>query len=56
MFPQTQCILEVKVDNKIPQWVTGGIQRYSLEQRPVPKYVMAVEFLNLAQIQTGVYL
>lgn len=47
--PDTLVILEVKATRGIPVWVAEGARTVELVQKPVPKYVMAVEKLGLDQ-------
>ncbi|HXV63082.1 MAG TPA: polyphosphate polymerase domain-containing protein [Vicinamibacteria bacterium] len=52
----TLFVLEVKTTNGIPHWVTEGAVATELRQVPVPKYVLAVEKLQLTETApSGVY-
>ncbi len=46
-LPDTLLVLEVKSTGPIPRWVYQGVQEVELVQKPVPKYVMAMETLGL---------
>lgn len=50
LMPDTLSIMEVKVTGTVPSWVTDGAQMVELIQKPVPKYVLAVEKLRLQQM------
>ena len=52
-MPDTLVILEVKATNAIPRWVHDGIIAGELQQRPIPKYVTAMEHLHLHQTSSG---
>ncbi len=47
LLPETRVICEVKAPERLPRWVFSGVQAAELVQRPVPKYIMAVEKLSL---------
>ncbi len=47
IMPDTLVILEVKATTGIPAWVAEGARNVELVQKPVPKYVLAVEKLGL---------
>ena len=49
IMPDTLVILEVKATSGIPAWVAEGARTVELVQKPVPKYVLAVEKLGLEQ-------
>ena len=52
-----QFIFEVKATNGVPPWVVEGVKLGEMRQVPVPKYVMAVERLQLHKTTpSGVYL
>jgi hypothetical protein len=57
LMPDGLVILEVKATHGIPPWVTDGALTVELQQRPVPKYVIAVERLGMATAtpSAGVY-
>lgn len=54
VLPETEMILEIKGPDRLPPWVYRGIEWCELRQDTVPKYVMAVEALNLVQLNAGV--
>ncbi len=47
LLPEIRVICEVKATRALPRWVFRGVQAAELVQRPVPKYVLAVEKLGL---------
>ncbi len=47
IMSDTLVVLEVKATGGIPAWVAEGARCVELVQRPVPKYVLAVEKLGL---------
>jgi hypothetical protein len=51
----TQFIVEIKSDGRLPSWVQQGIQAAELQQRAISKYVVGVEKLGLPRRETGVY-
>ncbi len=53
LIPDTLVILEVKATHGIPRWVHDGIVACELQQRPIPKYVTAVEGLRLHEVFRG---
>lgn len=55
VLPETEVILEIKAQPPLPSWIRRGIRWADLQQETVPKYVMAVESLNLVKLATGVY-
>jgi hypothetical protein len=55
ILPETEFILEIKGPGLLPGWVRRGIEWCELEQETVPKYVMAVEALNLVRLASGVH-
>ena len=56
LMPDTLVILEVKATHGIPRWVHDGIVAGELQQRPIPKYVTAVEGLRMHHVsRSGVY-
>ncbi len=55
LIPETVVILEVKGRGQLPRWIRRGVQWCNLQQETVPKYVMAVDALNLVNLSTGIY-
>ena len=55
-LPESQLILEIKNNEPLPDWVHDMILQAEIIQQPVPKYIMAVDFLKMINTETGVYL
>ena len=56
LMSDTLFILEIKSDSVLPRWVHDGIIACELEQKTIPKYVTAVNVLNLGELTgSGVY-
>lgn len=55
IVPETEMILEVKGRDLLPEWVREAVAWLGLRQEPVPKYVLAMDRLNLIRLGTGVY-
>jgi hypothetical protein len=56
LLPDTLAILEVKTTSGIPGWVHDGVLAGELQQQTLPKYVTAVEVLELTDLSSaGVY-
>ncbi len=55
LLPETETILEVKNGGALPAWVRRGIEWTEITQEPIPKYVLAVDALNLVALKTGVF-
>ena len=54
-LPESKVILEIKNNGPLPDWVHDMIQQVEIVQEPVPKYVMAVDFLRIIDITRGAY-
>ncbi len=46
-MPENRVICEIKATEILPRWVFSGVKAAELVQRPVPKYVLAMERLRL---------
>ncbi|MCZ6683562.1 MAG: hypothetical protein O7B26_10280, partial [Planctomycetota bacterium] len=56
LLPETLVILEVKTTRGIPGWVHDGVVVAELQQQTIPKYISAVEVLDLIELTaSGVY-
>lgn len=56
LLPDTLVILEIKTTRGTPGWVHEGILAGELQQQTLPKYVTAVEVLDLEKLSVaGVY-
>lgn len=55
ILPETEVILEIKGRETTPGWVQRGIRWCELQQETVPKYVLAVEALNLVRLTSGAF-
>lgn len=56
LLPETLVILEVKATQGMPGWVHDGVVVAELQQQTIPKYISAVEALDLLELTaTGVY-
>ena len=56
VMPDSYMILEVKATERIPAWVSKGVMAGELVQKPVPKYVLAMDKLRMSEFITGAYL
>ena len=57
LMADTLFILEIKSNAVLPRWVHDGIVAFELEQKTIPKYVTAVNVLELGELTgSGVYL
>jgi VTC domain len=50
LMPETWVVFELKSNNGVPRWAAEGARLVELVPVPVPKYVMAVEKLNMDQV------
>ncbi|WP_455389680.1 polyphosphate polymerase domain-containing protein [Petrachloros mirabilis] len=56
ILPDNMLILEFKANDRLPGWLTSTAATLELQERPIPKYVLAVDSLRLLQSRpTGVY-
>jgi hypothetical protein len=56
LLPSTQFILEIKANTMLPRWIHDGIVACELDQKTIPKYITAVDVLNMHQLTgSGVY-
>jgi hypothetical protein len=56
LMPDTVTILEVKATDGMPGWVSEGVVAMELTQGTIPKYVTAVEVLDMPRMYgSGVY-
>jgi hypothetical protein len=55
LMPEDLCILEVKTNAPtLPKWVHFAIKRLGLVQRPIPKYISAIEKLAIANTRMNI--
>jgi len=54
ILPEWKVILEIKNHGPLPAWIRQGIRWADLQQETVPKYVMAVDALNLKKLSSVV--
>ncbi|MCB0393480.1 MAG: polyphosphate polymerase domain-containing protein [Bdellovibrionales bacterium] len=48
LMPENLAILEIKSNEmSLPPWIINGIRRAGLVQRPIPKYIAAIEKLGI---------
>ncbi|MDK2971277.1 MAG: hypothetical protein PWP23_1032 [Candidatus Sumerlaeota bacterium] len=45
-IPRGQTILEIKFQDRVPEWLSSLVRRYNLARCSVPKYVMCVDALR----------
>lgn len=53
-LPQDMAVLEVKVDDSVPLWLTRILQQLNCEQRSASKYCTSMELLKKESLPNGI--